>query len=81
MQPTLLSSRCGSGELSAIREIVSFDTDAVDPAKWAEISPVVRPLAHKERTISSNPVQPALSFLHICGSNEPSRSRGPSICT
>jgi hypothetical protein len=42
--------------LSVIVEIVDRDTSApYTSAKWAQISPVVKPLADKEITMSSTP--------------------------
>jgi len=42
---------------------------------------VVRPLAYSDKTISSTPLSRRCRFLTICGSNEPSRSRGTSMLT
>ena len=65
-----------------IRLIVSFDTSApYTSAKWAAISPVVRPFAASEITSSSTPASRRCRLATIFGSNEPSRSRGTSICT
>jgi hypothetical protein len=41
----------------------------------------VSPLAVSEMTIEFDPVQPALSFADICGSQLLSRSRGTSSST
>ncbi len=46
-----------------------------------EISPVVRPFAYSDSTISSTPVNRRCRFFAICGSKLPSRSRGTSIGT
>jgi hypothetical protein len=42
---------------------------------------VVRPFADSEITNSSTPESRRLRLATIFGSNEPSRSRGTSICT
>ncbi len=55
--------------------------DAVETIWWAWTSPVVRPFAASEMTISSTPVRRFCRFLTIFGSNEPSRSRGTVIST
>jgi hypothetical protein len=67
---------------SMIREIVSLDTLAPNTsAKWASISPVVRPFALSDSTISSTPVNRLFSFFTICGSNVEPVSCGTSIST
>ena len=50
-------------------------------AHFAEISPVVRPLAYSDSTISSTPLSRRCRFFTICGTNVPARSRGTSIST
>lgn len=67
---------------SVIREMVSFETLAPNTsAKCAAISPVVRPFALSDNTISSTPVSRRYGFLMICGSNDDPVSRGTSIST
>ncbi|GGQ73479.1 hypothetical protein GCM10010166_49420 [Couchioplanes caeruleus subsp. azureus] len=50
-------------------------------ARCALISPVVKPFADSDRTMSSTPVSRRCRFLTICGSNEASRSRGTVTST
>ncbi|UJB40393.1 IS4 family transposase [Streptomyces sp. A1-5] len=67
---------------SVMWEIVCLETSApYTSARRAAISPCVSPFADRDRTISSTPVRHRWRFLTICGSNEPSRSRGTSIST
>ena len=47
----------------------------------AAISPVVKPFALNDKTISSIPVNRRCRFLTICGSNVDSVSRGTSMVT
>jgi hypothetical protein len=44
-------------------------------------TPVVKPLAYNDSTISSTPNSRRCRLFTICGSNDPSRSRGTSIST
>ncbi|MDH6279924.1 hypothetical protein M2284_003664 [Rhodococcus sp. LBL1] len=68
--------------LSVILLMVSFDTDApYTSSKWAAISPVVRPFADNDKTISSTPVNRSCRLRTICGSNDESVSRGTWTCT
>ena len=56
---------------------VSLETAAQEIySKCALISPVVKPLAYKDRTTSSTSVSRRCRFLTITGSNMPSRGRG-----
>ena len=67
---------------SVIRETVSLDTDApYTSAKWAEISPVVSPLAYSDNTTASTSDNRRCRFATITGSKLPSRSRGTSMST
>ena len=50
-------------------------------AKWALISPVVRPLAVSESTIRSTPSRRRFPFGTITGSNVPALSLGTSMLT
>ena len=61
--------------------LLAAPTRRRSPRSAREISPVVRPLAYSDRTISSTPVSRRCRFLTICGSKVPSRSRGTSIST
>src|SRR5947209_4258426 len=49
--------------------------------KCAEISPVVRPLAYNDNTISSTSPRRRCRFFTIAGLNVPSRSLGTAIST
>jgi hypothetical protein len=73
----------GGPELDrAFRLIVSFDTVApYTSSKCAAISPVVKPCALNDNTISSIPVNRRCRFLTICGSNVDSVSRGTWMVT
>ncbi len=63
-------------------EIVSLDTLAPQiSARCAEISPVVKPFALSDNTMSSTPPRPRQCSRTIVGSKVPSRSRGTSIST
>ena len=45
------------------------------------MSPVVKPFAYNDNTISWTPVSRRCRFFTICGSNVPARSRGTSSST
>lgn len=63
-------------------EIVWRDTSAPwTSARWAWTSPVVRPFAASEITISSTPDRRFCRFSTILGSKEPPRSRGTAVFT
>jgi hypothetical protein len=67
---------------SVMSEMVSLETLAPNTsAKCAAISPVVRPFALSDNTISSTPVSRHWRFCTICGSNVAPVSRGTSIST
>ena len=50
-------------------------------AKWALLSPVVRPRAVNDNTIRSTPSRRRFPFGTITGSNVPARSRGTATWT
>jgi hypothetical protein len=61
---------------SVMVEMVIFETPApYTSARWALISPVVRPFADRDRTMSSTPPSRRWRLATICGSKLPSRSR------
>ncbi len=67
---------------SVIREMVSLETlTPSTSATWAAISPVVRPFALSDNTVSLTPVSRRCRFFTICGSNVEPVSLGTSICT
>lgn len=67
---------------SVIPKMVSLETRAPKTTpKCAAISPVVRPFALSDNTISSTPVSRRCRFFTICGSNVDPVSRGTSIST
>lgn len=71
-----------SRTLSVIRLTVSLEIEAPYTSwKWAEISPVVRPLANRMIATASTSERRRCRFLTITGSKVPARSRGTAMVT